>query len=353
MKHPIDDGSGNTERIFQRRLFLVRQLIRGPARARELIDATRAAFDAAIYPLDASRALRRDLAALRTEFDCTIRFTPERGYLLEDMGRLALLDLPDAEIDALGLLQASLTDGRLPNAPPIEALLDRVFALLPAERRRQLERGPAHRRLEQANARSAEEVQTLLKRAQGRHYVIFDYRATYAPSDKPVRHRVAPYDLIDRDGYVYLDAFCHEADGVASGKYKLYRLDRIVAASLHVLPARLPVRPPPRRVYHLRYWLSPAVASRPDTALWFPDCQVHPATDGSATVEARTDDLWQARQILLHYREHCRVLEPPELIDMLRESIARMARLYALEQHPEPAALRKTPGADDERPVSQ
>jgi hypothetical protein len=50
--------------------------------------------------------------------------------------------------------------------------------------------------------------------------------------------------------------------------------------------------------------------------------------DGSAIISAQTSDLWQARQILLRYRKHCRVLESPELIELMRERIERMARMY-------------------------
>ena len=45
-------------------------------------------------------------------------------------------------------------------------------------------------------------------------------------------------------------------------------------------------------------------------------------------VEACITGLWYAREVLLRYREHCRVIEPPELIAMIRESLARMAGLY-------------------------
>ena len=48
-------------------------------------------------------------------------------------------------------------------------------------------------------------------------------------------------------------------------------------------------------------------------------------------VVAVSDDLWQARQYLLRYREHCQVHEPPELVAMMRESIARMAAQYEQE----------------------
>jgi hypothetical protein len=86
---------------FQRRLFLVRRLFRGQARGSELIDAARAALGEEIYPLDAAAPLRHDLAALPREFHCVIRFEPGKGYAMDSLGRLALLDLSDADSEAL------------------------------------------------------------------------------------------------------------------------------------------------------------------------------------------------------------------------------------------------------------
>jgi predicted DNA-binding transcriptional regulator YafY len=144
-----------------------------------------------------------------------------------------------------------------------------------------------------------------------------------------VVHRVAPYQLLFRDGHTYLDAYCHDCGLPEYGqRFVLYRLDRIVAGSIVVLADRLPPTAPARRRYPLRYTLSAAVTRQRDIALWFPHSEVRFRDDGSALVLAETSDLWQARQILLRYREHCRVLEPPELVAMLRESVERMALLY-------------------------
>jgi predicted DNA-binding transcriptional regulator YafY len=51
--------------------------------------------------------------------------------------------------------------------------------------------------------------------------------------------------------------------------------------------------------------------------------------DGSAEISAEVSDLWQARQILLRYREHCTVLEPAELVQMMRESVTLLQERYS------------------------
>ena len=132
-----------------------------------------------------------------------------------------------------------------------------------------------------------------------------------------------------RDSHTYLHAYCYYStiNGLAA-TYVLYRLDRIIPTSLTILPTVLPPYPPPRPVYTIRYTLGPMEARRRDIAHWFDRSETTFAADGSAHITATTPDLWQARQVLLRYREHCRVLDPPELVVMMRESIQRMAALY-------------------------
>jgi predicted DNA-binding transcriptional regulator YafY len=38
--------------------------------------------------------------------------------------------------------------------------------------------------------------------------------------------------------------------------------------------------------------------------------------------------LWQARQVLLRYGTGCKVLRPPELIELFRQTAQGMASLY-------------------------
>ncbi|WP_254151193.1 WYL domain-containing protein [Candidatus Chloroploca mongolica] len=100
------------------------------------------------------------------------------------------------------------------------------------------------------------------------------------------------------------------------------------AAQSHYLHTTLPPLAPPRPVFRLHYTLDAVVARQRDVALWFPQSSVTFHADGSADVSAETHDLWQARQILVRYREHCIVHEPPELVTMMREASLAMAARY-------------------------
>lgn len=316
---------------FHRRLCLVRRLIRGPATADELIDEARACFDNEIYPPDARAALRHDLAALREAFECEIARGPDGRYAVVEYGRLALLDLPERDLEALSFLTNMFDESPLPNAGQVSALLDRIKALLPAPRRHWLERSgrPLHLDVPRPSAGPDAALVERLRGALGQRFASFLYRSSFASDGTLVTHRVAPYELLFRDGHTYLEAFCHECPiREVQGRYVLYRVDRIVPESLQLHPTQLNVGPPPRLRYRLRYRLAPEVARQRDIALWFPQSEVRFEDDGSAEILAETTDLWQARQILLRYREHCLVLEPAELAAMLRESAERIAQLY-------------------------
>ncbi|MEI7769217.1 MAG: WYL domain-containing protein [Chloroflexales bacterium] len=327
-------------RTFHRRLFLVRRLVRGAADAATLIADTRAFFNASgdvedIYPGDARAALRHDMAALRDEFECAIDLGPDRRYALNDLGRLALLDMPDADLEALAFLISTFGESALPNAGRVDALLDRMVALLPADRRAHLRRPTRDVRLDypQPSRDTADRTLDLIRRAVCHQEICFAYRSSYAQGDAVVQHRVAPYEIFFRDGHTYLEAFCL-ACGIPdlARSYVIYRLDRIIEDSLELLPDRLPPVWPNHPRYQLRYVLAAPVARQRDIALWFPEGAAVFRDDGSAVVTAQVSDLWQARQILLRYREHCRVLEPPELVAMLRESVQLMGACYASEE---------------------
>ena len=168
-----------------------------------------------------------------------------------------------------------------------------------------------------------------VQRAVGRQQIRFAYHSPYSGAATVETHQVAPYALLYRDGYLYLDGYCYESSvAKLRRRWVRYRLDR-VAGGVTLLPYPLPPTAPARPVYTIRYQLSPPAAHRQDVAEWFAQTTVQFQADGAALVTGETSDLWQARQILLRYREHCRVLEPPELIELMRESVARLAQLYA------------------------
>lgn len=325
---------GGTKRsswlIFWRRLVILRTLLRGPAQRTVLWDAARAELGAEAWGLAPDAALRHDLAALRREFGCVLQYQARSGYHLVDPGRLSLLDLPDDQVQTLHLL-ADLTD-TLPAhmREPITRLVTQLISLLPPARRTLCLDGASEQIV---TPRSVTDLdRTLLRRlrrAVGHQQVQFAYCSTFTTTDTGIVHRVAPYGLLVRDGHLYLDADCLWADSPAwQARALRYRLDRIVPESLQVLPDVVPPCRLTMPTYTLQYELTPAVARRRDVALHFADSQVAYRTDGSALVTALIDDLWHARLTLLRYGANCRVLAPPELITLMRETARDLAALY-------------------------
>jgi predicted DNA-binding transcriptional regulator YafY len=334
---------GGTKRsswlTFRRRLLLIRALLRGAATSGELIAVINAELGAQGYPEAATAALKHDFDALKGEYGCQIAYDrPSRRYQLAELGELALLDLPDACMEALAFLEASFPEGSgLPEHANLRALLERVVLLLPPTRQAQHRRRHSTMRLGvgEGGGRIDPAVLTLVKRAiDERRELQFDYHSTF-DHDAPRRHRVAPYGITFRpEGHGYLDATLLETTPRGSEQTHAsidYRLDRIVAGSVLILPTMLPparISPPS---YALRYTLLPQVARRRDVATYFPHTQVVYRDDGSAEVTATITNLWQARQILLRYGDACLVYAPPELVALFRSTAAGLARLYGEE----------------------
>jgi len=331
--------TGGTKRsswlTFRRRLLLVRLLLRGPATRDGLIAAVNAEMGDQGYPGDATSALKHDLDALKAEYGCQIGYRRGvRQYALDDLGELALLDLPEEYLEALNFLDASFPEGSgLPEHTHVRALLDRVLLLLPPYRRREYRarRSVASLRLGPSRAIDPGVMQRVRQAVERRQELEFDYRD--AGDETPItHHRVAPHEVIFRpEGHAYLDATMLEVEprrpGVAPAAVH-YRIDRIVPGTARLLPSVLPAGRPALPTFRLRYRLAPAVARRRDLAPHFPGAQIAYADDGSAEVTATVTNLWQTRQTLLRYGDACEVLEPAELVELFRASARGLAQIY-------------------------
>lgn len=331
-------GTKRSSRLtFRRRLLLVRLLLRSSLTAAQLIGAIHRELGDEGYPEAAESALKHDFDALKSEYGCQIRYRRSaQQYVLEDLGDLALLDLPDPCMEALAFLEASFPAGAaLPEHSYVRDLLERVTALLPANRRATATRQSGAMRLQLPESPSERidtaTLATIRRAITRRQELQFEYLSTF-DSDTPRRHRVAPYVVFFRpEGHGYLDATLLEATppgGEVIHSAIHYRLDRIVRGSARVLPTMLP----PQRIvppsYTLRYRLLPVVARRRDIAVYFPDTQIEYQQDGSAIVNATVTNLWQTRQVLLRYGDACQVLAPDELITLFRKTTEGLLEMY-------------------------
>lgn len=319
---------------FRRRLFLVRQLLRAPANAEELISRVQTELGANGYPANAAAALKHDLDSLKGEYDCRIVYRRDQGkYVIVDLGELALLDPPPQSLEALALLDASYPagSGHTTHAH-IRALLDQVTHMLPRRTQALLQTRRSVARSKVSAGRIDSNVLATVRQAiEEKHEIAFRYWGLN-DGEAPRRHRVAPYGIFFRNnGHTYLDATLLEVQPAGSEQLFTaldYRLDRIVPGTVQILPASLPPERPSARTFTLRYWLHPDVAQQGEVVSFFPNTRVEYGDDGSAIVTATISNLSIARDVLLRHGDRCRVIEPPELIDMIRETIDAMSALY-------------------------
>lgn len=322
---------------FKRRLILIRHLLRQPSSREALMRGVQHELGEHGYPLAAASALKHDLDALKREYACTIRYDrTTHCYVLENLGELSLLDLPDHCIEALLFLDASFPeDAGLPQYTNVRALLERIRVLLPADRMSDLAQqgfmqlqfpGTAPNRIDPS-------VMATVRRAiTQRRELEFRYRDRHDDTQGRT-HRVAAYRvLFSPEGHSYLDAtllHVHPAGEEKIHSVISYRLDRIIESSAVMLPRKLPLHRPQPPSYQLTYVLDSSVARRRDVAAYFPHTRINYHDDGSATVTATITNLWQTRQMLLRYGDGCRVLEPPELVAMFAATVQGLQRIYA------------------------
>ena len=324
---------------FRRRLIVVRRLLHSPATVQDLVNAAEAEQGNDAYPPAAALAVKHDIQSLRDEFGCQIRYQRrERIYRMEDLGDLALLDLPDAGLEALAVLDATFPEqAPVSGNDQIRLLIGQIYGLLPRARREALGRQLTLPRVSwDASSTEVLDQPTLHAVQQAvslRRLLTFEYHSNYDPDDRPLSYTVAPYVLYFRDAHTYLDSTVMRAPSEHAQLYLRavqFRMDRFVPKSARMSHEPMPDERPPQPVYELVYVLAAAVARNRDLPHWFPNTTITYRNDGSALVRARITNLWQARQILMRYIEHCQVLEPPELVAMFQQTARNMAATYGI-----------------------
>ena len=102
----------SSQLTFRRRLFIARLLLRGPASTEDLIEAVQQELGAEGYPSAAVAALKHDLDALKSSYGCRISFHRDAGgYVLEDLGTLALLKGSEPVREAIQAIEAHFPAG--------------------------------------------------------------------------------------------------------------------------------------------------------------------------------------------------------------------------------------------------
>ncbi|GIW01688.1 hypothetical protein [Roseiflexus sp.] len=125
----------SSQLTFRRRLFIARMLLRGPASTEDLITAVQQELGAEGYPTAAVAALKHDLDALKSSYGCRITYRRDSGgYVLEDLGTLALLKGSETVRETMRLLEERFpADSTDPGAVHVHALLHHLRLLAAVE----------------------------------------------------------------------------------------------------------------------------------------------------------------------------------------------------------------------------
>jgi predicted DNA-binding transcriptional regulator YafY len=183
-------------------------------------------------------------------------------------------------------------------------------------------------------------VEAAINRALSQRRLLrFAYHSPAQADGRPRTHTVQPWHLHfdSMRGHLYLDAFCLEVSGPHGvwqrRQWQLYRLGRILAEGIEVLPDRLPPTPPKRPRHPLEYWLAPEIARLGEVTRHFEGTEVHETNEaGWVRVTATTHDLFWAVRQLLRYGPHCQVTGGVEALREMRALVGAMQRLYFGEE---------------------
>lgn len=335
-------GRGSAEsswHVARRCLAIINRLQQGAASKQELITTIYRSEDTSIPDTLLAKRFENDKLRLWDKLGVRIRYDRKlKGYVIAEWER-PLLNLPDADIQTLGLLSDTFQP-ESPHTPEIQQLIDRLASWLPPNRQKLLQKISGQQPTADLRLRDNEEIapdvwENVLEAWQAKQELQFDYLSSRHDDALPRQHKIQPWDLTFTDrGHWQLRGYCLFNDGPHGpwhpNDYINYRVSRIVARSVKVLPRKLP---PIRLLGHPRqviFELSPEIArfgvSQRKELVGEPT--IVQLDEGWVRVEGTTYDVFDLARNLLYYGANCRVLGGKELMEEMRSLVAGLADIY-------------------------
>jgi predicted DNA-binding transcriptional regulator YafY len=329
---------------LKRSLCILRLLARGPAGRHALAEYVAVVLDDSAYGGLSSKqerkTLENDLARLRA---LGVEYEYADGeYRLISYGDFDPVALGEDELNALAFLTEAFGPSAV-NGEEVQALLRRIADWLPGFQRDSLAGRRQRWRIELGRTDSdviVPQVQETIEQAIAQRRLLrFDYLSPGYRDGVARVHTVQPWHLLFDTAlrHLYLEAYTveirspHEVQREAH--WVRYRLGRIIASTVTVLPDKFAPVPPKRRRYHLEYLLAPDIAGRGEVSRHFDDMQVHEAdAAGWVRVTATTTDLFSALRKLLRYAHNCKVIGGAEARKEMEELVKNLAHNYGLDK---------------------
>lgn len=333
-------------RVVNRCLGLLLRLMRGPARNDDLLEII---YDDALLDdkelthSSAHKRFEEDRNRLKTWFGIELNYDRSTNeYTLGYIGR-PLLDLPEEAIAGAAFLASTFGDDSAPMATEIRRFLDTVMALLPVERRRDIQRRRGLLEVE-LRVRDEDEIAPDIWYAvqvsvAERRQLEFDYMAGSNQDGIVRQHLIEPiryfFDATRKHYYLegfWLESRSHKGVNDQRRVVQPFRMGRI--SNPQVLPSHFsPGRRIPKK--ELVYLLTPEVA-RHGVTRHFEDMHVIHDDDGTARVHVMSRNLFFDLRTLLHYGPNCRVIGGNEAVREMKLIVKRMAENYVEPDNAKP-----------------
>lgn len=320
-----------TEQAFRRRFAILILLHAGPCTFEMIITSlAKDGFFFHDHALGAVKTvqlqkyqLEQDIEALRVS-NCDIRYDRKSKRYRWDNSPFGL-SLDQAQLTTFATLFDTFAHTTMIHAGDINNLLSHLLERLPIAQQEWLARKHSafsidlHETTDYRNADPLT-IKRIEQAIQQGQQLEFSHRRSH--DGQVHRHVIEPQPLVFERGHVYLKGW-----SLDFGKELSFRLDYILPGTARVLPTSIAHSRPTPRSYILRYRLGAEIA-RNSVSEHFEGQRVERHEDGSATVTAQITDLFKALRILISYREHCVVLDPPELVEQMRSSVTKLHEIY-------------------------
>lgn len=308
--------------------------MQGPATREELFTHVLGCLPGAYpgSPTARERAFKRDRENLRRHLQAQVVYNPRNNtYLLQDAGPYAALRLSGRSHRALRLLSQTFTQPHGEHLDVIH-LVQELLRRMPEADRRQLEAQSIGLSMDLdlhvESGQISERVWQCVNQAlQEQRVILFSYLPLSSAEDKPRRYKVAPLEIVYRNGHFYLKAMAlsSQTEQDAPRHFRLSAIiddDTLVVSPSRAAPVTLRA---PR--YEVHYRLLLPLARR--VSRRFEDMRATPLKDGSIEVRGWTDNPFEAARVLLSYGEHCIVLGGDEVLRRWRVAVEGMSRNLA------------------------
>jgi predicted DNA-binding transcriptional regulator YafY len=228
-----------------------------------------------------------------------------------------------------------------PFAEEILALIERLVATLPARQKRTfaswIRKPYVYLNLDIVTDYLPHRatIEKLIRAISQRQQVSFDYSPMHRPFSVTPHKHVDPYYITRQEGHLYLIGFSHNPFSTNLNKFFEYRVDRIVADSVTILPDMIDGTRQ-RKPIEFRFWLDAGLAKSGPSQRWLSQTiEREEVTHENGRpvqrllIRAQAYSEFRIIQQLLKYGSKAELIDPPDLREKMRREVERLHNLYS------------------------